>query len=394
MKLKMAHRISVIGMGYVGIGNALMLAKRYQVSIVDLNQKKIEDFNSGRLPIKDSFAQSYFDEHELDISATTNLEESIKDSSFIILALPTDFDEINLRYDTASIENVVEKTLEINNKATIIIKSTVNIGYTDSLKQKFSTERIIFSPEFLREGNALKDCLNPSRIIIGGRDDLCNEFAELLINSNDGSSAPILLMESKEAECVKLFANSYLAMRVSFFNELDSFCLDNKINPKEVIDGVCLDDRIGAYYNNPSFGFGGLCLPKDSLQLLYRFGDSPKSIIKAIQDSNKERALFIINKILIQKPKTVGVYKLEMKTGSDNSRNSSIHKIIKSLIENKIEIIIYDTSIKLQEFKGAQFIDDFKTFTENSDLIITNRIDAMIQPFSQKVFSRDIFSRD
>jgi len=390
----MAHRISVIGMGYVGIGNALMLGKQHQVSIVDLNQNKVEDFNSGILPIKESFAQSYLAEHELEISATTNLNESVKNSSFIILALPTNFDEKNFEYDTAAIEDVVEQVLKINNKATIVIKSTVNIGYTDILKQKFSTERIIFSPEFLREGNALRDSLNPTRIIVGGRKDLCNEFAELLLDSTDDSSAPILIMDSKEAESVKLFANTYLAMRVSFFNELDSFCLDNKINSKEVIDGVCLDDRIGDYYNNPSFGFGGLCLPKDSLQLLHRFNDSPKSILNAIQDSNKERALFLVNQILIQKPRTVGVYKLEMKAGSDNSRNSSIHKIIKSLIKNKIEIIIYDTSINLQEFEGAQFIDDFQTFTENSDLIITNRIDAMIQPFSQKVFSRDIYSRD
>ena len=390
----MAHRISVIGMGYVGIGNALMLGKQHQVSIVDLNQNKVEDFNSGILPIKESFAQSYLAEHELEISATTNLNESVKNSSFIILALPTNFDEKNFEYDTAAIEDVVEQVLKINNKATIVIKSTVNIGYTDILKQKFSTERIIFSPEFLREGNALRDSLNPTRIIVGGRKDLCNEFAELLLDSTDDSSAPILIMDSKEAESVKLFANTYLAMRVSFFNELDSFCLDNKINSKEVIDGVCLDDRIGDYYNNPSFGFGGLCLPKDSLQLLHRFNDSPKSILNAIQDSNKERALFLVNQILIQKPRTVGVYKLEMKAGSDNSRNSSIHKIIKSLIKNKIEIIIYDTSINLQEFEGAQFIDDFQTFTENSDLIITNRIDAMIRPFSQKVFSRDIYSRD
>lgn len=394
MRLNMAHRISVIGMGYVGIGNALMLGKQHQVSIVDLNQNKVEDFNSGILPIKESFAQSYLAEHELEISATTNLNESVKNSSFIILALPTNFDEKNFEYDTAAIEDVVEQVLKINNKATIVIKSTVNIGYTDILKQKFSTERIIFSPEFLREGNALRDSLNPTRIIVGGRKDLCNEFAELLLDSTDDSSAPILIMDSKEAESVKLFANTYLAMRVSFFNELDSFCLDNKINSKEVIDGVCLDDRIGDYYNNPSFGFGGLCLPKDSLQLLHRFNDSPKSILNAIQDSNKERALFLVNQILIQKPRTVGVYKLEMKAGSDNSRNSSIHKIIKSLIKNKIEIIIYDTSINLQEFEGAQFIDDFQTFTENSDLIITNRIDAMIQPFSQKVFSRDIYSRD
>lgn len=394
MKLKMAHRISVIGMGYVGCGNALMLAKNHQVSIVDLDQRKVDDFNSSKLPIEDSFAQRYFEEQELNISATLSLTESIKDSSFIILALPTNFDEKNLKYDTDAIEEVIEQTLEINNKAIIVIKSTVNIGYTDFLKQKFSTEKIIFSPEFLREGSALSDSLNPSRIIVGGSNNISKEFAELLLEATDDNSAPILIMESREAESVKLFANTYLAMRVSFFNELDSFCLNNQINSKEVIDGVCLDNRIGAHYNNPSFGFGGLCLPKDSLQLLQRFEDSPKSIIRAIQNSNEERALFLIDQILINEPKTIGVYKLSMKAGSDNSRNSSIFRIIKGLIEKNIDITVYETSIKSQKLDGVKFINDFNVFTENSDLIIANRIDEMIKPFSQKIFSRDIFSRD
>lgn len=394
MKLKMAHRISVIGMGYVGCGNALMLAKNHQVSIVDLDQRKVDNFNSSKLPIEDSFAQRYFEEQELNISATLSLTESIKDSSFIILALPTNFDEKNLKYDTNAIEEVIEQTLEINNKAIIVIKSTVNIGYTDFLKQKFSTEKIIFSPEFLREGSALSDSLNPSRIIVGGSNNISKEFAELLLEATDDNSAPILIMESREAESVKLFANTYLAMRVSFFNELDSFCLNNQINSKEVIDGVCLDNRIGAHYNNPSFGFGGLCLPKDSLQLLQRFEDSPKSIIRAIQNSNEERALFLIDQILINEPKTIGVYKLSMKAGSDNSRNSSIFRIIKGLIEKNIDITVYETSIKSQKLDGVKFINDFNVFTENSDLIIANRIDEMIKPFSQKIFSRDIFSRD
>ena len=390
----MKHKISIIGMGYVGCGNALMLAKNSQVSIVDIDQQKVDNFNVGRLPISDAYAQKFLDQQELDISSTTDLNESIADSSFVILALPTNFDESLMKYDTQVLDEVAEKVLRNNHNATIIIKSTVDIGHTEYLKQNLDTQRIIFSPEFLREGHALEDSLYPSRIIIGGKDLASQKFSELMLAAIDDTPTPILMMESSEAESVKLFANTYLAMRVAFFNELDSFCLENQINSKEVINGICLDSRIGSYYNNPSFGFGGLCLPKDSMQLLQRFQDTPGSLIQAIQDSNKERAVFLVDQIAIQDPETVGVYRLAMKSGSDNSRNSSIFKIIEGLIAKNISIIIYDDSNNPVEIEGATLVQDFKTFTQNSDLIITNRLDDQIEPFSHKVFSRDIFSTD
>jgi UDPglucose 6-dehydrogenase len=394
MKLQMKHKISIIGMGYVGCGNALMLAKNSQVSIVDIDQHKVDNFNAGRLPISDAYAQKFLDQQELDISSTTDLNESIADSSFVILALPTNFDESLMKYDTQVLDEVAEKVLRNNHNATIIIKSTVDIGHTEYLKQNLDTQRIIFSPEFLREGHALEDSLYPSRIIIGGKDLASQKFSELMLAAIEDTPTPILMMESSEAESVKLFANTYLAMRVAFFNELDSFCLENQINSKEVINGICLDSRIGSYYNNPSFGFGGLCLPKDSMQLLQRFQDTPGSLIQAIQDSNKERAVFLVDQIAIQDPETVGVYRLAMKSGSDNSRNSSIFKIIEGLIAKNISIIIYDDSNNPVEIEGATLVQDFKTFTQNSDLIITNRLDDQIEPFSHKVFSRDIFSTD
>ena len=394
MKLKMKHKISIVGMGYVGCGNALMLAKNNQVSIVDIDTKKVNDFNAGRLPISDTYAQDFLDKQELDISSTIELNESIKDSSFVILALPTNFDEGLMKYDTHILDAVAEQVLQNNHRATIIIRSTVDIGHTEYLKQKLNTQRIIFCPEFLREGYALEDSLHPSRIIIGGKDSASKKFSELMLAALDNTSIPILLMESSEAESVKLFANTYLAMRVAFFNELDSFCLDNQIDSHAVINGICLDSRIGDYYNNPSFGFGGLCLPKDSMQLLQRFKDTPGSIIHAIQDSNKERAAFLVDQIAMQHPKTVGVYRLAMKSGSDNSRNSSILKIIEGLIEKNIIIIVYDDSINSSEIEGVTLAREFKTFIKHSDLIITNRLDDQIQPFSHKVFSRDIFSTD
>ena len=394
MKLKMKHKISIVGMGYVGCGNALMLAKNNQVSIVDIDTKKVNDFNAGRLPISDTYAQKFLDQQELDISSTIDLNESIKGSSFVILALPTNFDEGLMKYDTHILDAVAEQVLQNNHRATIVIRSTVDIGHTEYLKQKLNTQRILFSPEFLREGHALEDSLHPSRIIIGGKDSASKEFSELMLEAVNDTSAPILMMESSEAESVKLFANTYLAMRVAFFNELDSFCLDNQIDSQEVINGICLDGRIGSYYNNPSFGFGGLCLPKDSMQLLQRFKDTPGSIIHAIQDSNKERAAFLVDQIASQHPKIVGVYRLAMKSGSDNSRNASIFKIIEGLLEKNITIIIYDDSTNSIQLEGVTLVKDFEAFANNSDLIITNRLDDQIQPFSNKVFSRDIFSTD
>jgi len=389
----MNKKISVIGMGYVGIANALLFAKYHEVSIVDIDHQKVKNFNNKKLPIIESFAQSYFENEKLNISATLNLHDSIKDASFIILALPTNFDELKQEFDVQIIEDVVTEIAAKNHKATLIIKSTVNIGYTESLKQKINSKNIIFSPEFLREGHALEDNLNPSRVIIGGEDKPSILYGELVKGSLN-NTVPIIYMDTCAAESVKLFSNTYLAMRVSFFNELDSFCIDNHLNTQDIIKGVSLDKRIGNFYNNPSFGFGGYCLPKDSKQLLSRFKSTPHHLLQAIQDSNNTRAKFLADKIIDRKPKIVGVYKLAMKQGSDNSRESSIFNVIKELIKRNITINIFDPSTKISDINGTKLITDFKQFIEFSDLIITNRLDNDIKPFSDKVFSRDIFSSD
>ena len=390
----MKYKISIIGMGYVGCGNALMLSKQHEVSIVDIDESKVKNFNNGQLPIHDVFAQQYFENEDLHLSATCNLNESIQGASFIILSLPTNFDETTKQYDTKIIEEVIAHIIIENTDALIVLKSTVNIGYTKSLNEKFGTKRIIFSPEFLREGHALEDNLFPSRVIVGGEDEDSKLFGKILCESSSAGAAQLLLMESTAAESVKLFSNTYLAMRVAYFNELDGFCMDNNINTQDVITGVSLDKRIGEFYNNPSFGFGGYCLPKDSKQLLNRFSDSPHDLIEAIQSSNHSRIEFLSQKIIGASPKIVGIYKLAMKEGSDNSRDSSILKIIDRLLLGGIEIIVFDQSINELHIKNITLFHDFNEFVDRADLIIANRLDNQIKPFSGKIFSRDIFSSD
>jgi UDPglucose 6-dehydrogenase len=390
----MKHKISIVGMGYVGCGNALMLAKNNEVSIVDIDQQKVDNFNNKKLPIDDVYAQNFFEEEVLNISATTNLSESIQDASFAIISLPTDFNESLMQYDAELINEVVEKIIRENKKIIVVIKSTVNIGYTESLKQSLDTNRIIFSPEFLREGHALEDNLYPSRIIIGSAEMNSKIFGALLLQSSHDSSTPLLFMDTSSAESVKLFSNTYLAMRVAFFNELDGFCFDNDINVKDVINGVSHDKRIGSFYNNPSFGFGGYCLPKDSRQLLSRFNQSPHNLIQAIQSSNLCRIEYLSNKIIQHQPEVVGIYKLAMKEGSDNSRDSSIFGIINTLLREKIKVIVFDSSIQTLDLEGALLESSFDKFVQTSDLIITNRLDNQIKPFQSKVFTRDIFSSD
>ena len=390
----MKYKISIIGMGYVGCANALMLSKQNEVSIVDIDENKVKNFNNGQLPINDAYAQQYFENEDLHLSATCSLNESIQGASFIILSLPTNFNETTKQYDTKIIEEVITQITHENIDALIVIKSTVNIGYTKSLNEKFGTKRIIFSPEFLREGYALEDNLFPSRVIVGGEGEDSKLFGKILCESTSAGAAQLLLMESAAAESVKLFSNTYLAMRVAYFNELDGFCMDNNINTKDVITGVSLDKRIGEFYNNPSFGFGGYCLPKDSKQLLNRFSNSPHDLVNAIQSSNLSRIEFLSQKIIEASPKIVGIYKLAMKEGSDNSRDSSILKIIDRLLLRDIEIIVFDKSIDELHIKNITLVHDFDEFSNSSDLIITNRLDNQIKPFSGKIFSRDIFSSD
>lgn len=390
----MSYKISVIGMGYVGCGNGLLFSKDHNVLMVDIDQKKVNAFNNKQLPISDKFAQKYFENKDLNIQATSDLINSIQNANFILLCLPTNFDEKTGQYDTDSIEKIISTIISNNQEAVIIIKSTVNIGYTETLQKKFDTKKIIFSPEFLREGHALEDNLNPSRIIIGGLDSNARLFGEMLSKSIHIDEAPLIFMTSTAAESVKLFSNTYLAMRVAFFNELDGFCLKNNINTGHVIEGVSLDQRIGNFYNNPSFGFGGYCLPKDSKQLLSTFGNIPNDLIQAIQDSNANRAKFLSNEIMSLSPDTIGVYKLAMKKGLDNSRGSSIFDIIDRLIKKTKKILVYDPSSDSIPYKNISLVKDFDDFVQKSDLIITNRLDDQIRPFASKVFTRDIFSSD
>jgi UDPglucose 6-dehydrogenase len=390
----MSYKISIVGMGYVGCGNALLLSKDNEVSIVDIDPEKVEAFNNKQLPINDHFAQSYFENEDLQVSATTDLKKSIDNASFIVISLPTNFNDESKTFDTSIIESVIKDIVSHNTEALIIIKSTVNIGYTELLKKKLGLENIIFSPEFLREGHALKDNLFPSRIIIGGTNNDSKVFGELLRSCSHLDSAPLLFMSSTAAESVKLFSNTYLAMRVAYFNELDGFCMDNNINTRDVIKGVSMDQRIGNFYNNPSFGFGGYCLPKDSKQLLNRFEKAPHNLIKAVQISNFERAKFLASEIITFAPKVVGIYKLAMKEGSDNSRDSSIYGIIKELLKQEIQVLVHDTSINELNMDGVELEKDFKKFTHQSDLIITNRLDTNIKPYTNKLFTRDVFSTD
>ena len=394
MSQKMNHKVSIIGMGYVGCANALMLARNNQVSICEIDENKVLNFNKGLLPISELDAQEFLNNQKLNISATTNLEESIQDCNFIIIALPTNFNSKTMEFDIQIIQEVLQKVLSINLSASIVIRSTLNIGCTEELSTLFQTERIIFCPEFLREGQALKDSFNPERIIIGGNKKIAQNFLNLLQDSLGNSDTPAMITTSQQAESIKLFSNTYLAMRVAFFNELDSFCMDNDISSKEVIDGICLDSRIGSFYNNPSFGFGGLCLPKDSMQLLHRYKNSPNDILTAIQNANQSRAEHLVDWVISKKPKIVGVYKLAMKAQSDNSRHASIFNLIDGLINKNIKIIVFDDSIKSLNIKELTLINNFQAFIDKSDLILANRIDDKISPFLNKTFTRDIFSSD
>ena len=386
--------ISIVGMGYVGCANALLLAQHNVVSIVDIDEQKVKDFNSGILPIQDSMAAKYLDEKDLNIMATSSIFEGTKDADFIILALPTDYNESNNLYDTDVIESVINEIIVLNNTATIIIKSTINIGFTRYVREKFNYKKIIFSPEFLREGHALEDNLNPSRIIVGDQSVEARSFSALLAQGADKQDINILLTTPESAECIKLFSNSFLAMRVAFFNELDSYCLENNISAKSVIEGVSLDPRIGNYYNNPSFGYGGYCLPKDSKQLLSAFQDVPQKLIDAIVESNTARKGYLLSKILEQKPSKVGIYKLAMKEGSDNSREAAVIDIMEGLYDSGVEVLIYDLAVNKKSFPLYSYCTDLQSFLSEADVIVANRLNKDLLGFKDKVFTRDIFQSD
>lgn len=386
--------ISVVGLGYVGLSNAILLSQSNNVIAVDTNEERINLINQKKSPIQDLEISKYLKEHRLNLTATLDWMEVYRQSDIIVIATPTDYDEEKNYFNTSSVESVIENILTVNNKALIVIKSTIPVGFVDKAREKFDTENLIFSPEFLREGKALYDNLYPSRIIVGEKSERAREFANLLVEGALKKDVEILLTNSNEAEAIKLFANTYLALRVSFFNELDTYAELKNLDTKKIIEGISLDPRIGNYYNNPSFGYGGYCLPKDTKQLLANYKDIPNDIIAAIVNANNTRKKFIVNQILSKNPKVVGVYRLIMKHGSDNFRYSAIHTIISLLQKSGVKVVVYEPTLNLNIFNDCPVEHNLIDFKNISDLILTNRMDDDLLDVSDKIYTRDIFNNN
>lgn len=384
-------KITIVGCGYVGMSLGVLFSQDNEVTMLDIDQSRVDIVNNGHSTVKDQDIEEFLNKKSLFLSATTDESIAYKNKDFIVIATPTDYNPRTNYFDTSSVDKVVEDVIKLNSKSLIVIKSTIPVGHTDFLKRKFNTERIVFSPEFLREGQALKDNLYPSRVIIGGKCELSKKFAYLLEKAAKKTSIKTMFISSVEAEAVKLFSNTYLAMRVAFFNELDSYAMSYGISSKNIINGVCLDNRIGDGYNNPSFGYGGYCLPKDTKQLLANYENVPQDLIKAIVSSNSTRKDFIANQILKQNPSVVGIYRLVMKEGSDNFRSSSILGVMRRLQENNIKTIIYEPHLTDKTFLESLVIQDLNEFKKLSDIIITNRLVSSLEDVKKKCFTRDIF---
>lgn len=382
--------ITIIGIGYVGLANGVLLAQNHRVTLVDIVKEKINQINNKISPIKDTYISSYLKSVILNIKATQNPKEAYEKADLIIIATPTNYDPNTNFFDTNSIEESLNQIFKYNKNVPIIIKSTVPVGYTKSLQKKYNYQNIIFSPEFLREGQALYDSLYPSRIIIANKKSIGKKIAKIFLKACLKDNVEIIYTDPTEAEAIKLFSNTYLAMRVTFFNELDSFAIKNNLQTDEIIKGVCLDPRIGNHYNNPSFGYGGYCLPKDTKQLLANYKNIPNNIIKAIVDSNETRKDFIAKEILDTKSRVIGVYRLIMKHNSDNYRESAIFGVINALSKKNKKIIIYEPNLNEKNLSNFEVIKSFKKFVKNSDLIIANRLEPKLKKFRNKVFTRDI----
>lgn len=387
-------KIAVAGTGYVGLSLATLLSVKNEVCALDVIPEKVEMINNRISPIKDEYIEDYFKTKKLNLTATLDYEEAFKDAEYIIISTPTNYDDEKNYFDTSTVEDIIEKVIKMGIKATMVVKSTIPVGFIENMKKKYNIDNIMFSPEFLREGKALYDNLYPSRIIVGEKSERAEKFAELLKESCLKEDVVIKYMNSTEAEAVKLFANTYLALRVSFFNELDTYAEQKGLNTQDIIEGVGLDPRIGSHYNNPSFGYGGYCLPKDTKQLLANYEGVPQNLIEAIVKSNETRKDHIADMIIKKGAKTVGVYRLTMKTGSDNFRASAIQGIIERLRGKGLDVIIYEPTLSTPIFNGCKILNDINKFNNKSDIVVVNRPDENIKKLTKQIYTRDLFNRD
>ena len=387
-------KIAVAGLGYVGLSNAALLSQHHNVVAVDIDEERVEIVKQYESPIEDTELSKYLSTKPSTLHATTDPQEAYADAEFLIVATPTDYDPVTNFFNTSSVEDVIEIALGINPVIKIVVKSTIPVGFTNELQQQYPEATIFFSPEFLREGRAFYDNLYPSRIVVGDRSEVGRAFAELLATAAKSEDVPVLLTDATEAEAIKLFSNTYLALRVAYFNELDTYAAVRGLDTRQIIDGVGLDPRIGNHYNNPSFGYGGYCLPKDTRQLLANYNDVPQNLISAVVDANKTRKDFVAEDILRRNPQTVGIYRLTMKSGSDNFRSSSIQGIMKRIKANGIPVVVYEPNLNADEFYNSEVISNLAVFKQRSDVIVTNRHSEDLNDVQDKIYTRDFFQRD